>query len=221
MIGVGDVPGCMDGADPTPYLSEYGASILRVIVSPTYGADGSALPCIQAAVDAGFKVHLVIQYWNYFTIEQDVAFFQHVLGYYAASVWAVSVGNEQEGMGGASPAGYAAVWHAVEPVVAQLAPQAIRVAGEVTPWGVPFIQAAYAIGLPGVQAIAAHPYDTDYCFTISTFLAWTRAIGLQAWFTEGLAGPGAFGYHDGVDSSAGDRPLWQMAGAAVADAWLG
>jgi hypothetical protein len=40
-LGVGDVPGCLWGADPTRYLRQYGAAVLRVIVTPLWGGLGS------------------------------------------------------------------------------------------------------------------------------------------------------------------------------------
>jgi hypothetical protein len=93
MIGVGDVPGCMQGADPTPYLRLYHAQILRVIINATHGAYGSALPRVEAAYAAGYKVHLAVQYWNSWTPQQAAAFYRQVLPQYAPYLWAVSVGK--------------------------------------------------------------------------------------------------------------------------------
>jgi hypothetical protein len=45
---------------------------------------------------------------------------------------------------------YAADWDAAEPIVAQMAPQALRVALEASPWSFPFSQRALADGLPGL-----------------------------------------------------------------------
>jgi hypothetical protein len=117
MIGVGQTPGCFQGADPTPYLRIYSASIMRVIVNPGTGADGSALGCVQAAATEGYHVDLTIQLWNWMSVNQDAGEFRSMLAMYGPYVWAVAVGNEQElNQGGASEGGarYAAIWKAVE-----------------------------------------------------------------------------------------------------------
>jgi hypothetical protein len=109
----------------------YGATIMRLIVNPGTGADGSALQCVRDAVYAGYHVDLTIQYWNPMTVAQDADFFRSILGIYGPLAWANSVGNEQElNQGGTTEDGtqYAAVWKAVEPIVATMAPHAI-------PWG--------------------------------------------------------------------------------------
>lgn len=215
-VGVANVPGCLTGSDPSPYIRMYGAQILRVVVNPTWGAAGQALPCIRAAVADGVRFHLSIQYWTSWTITQQVAFFAQVLAYYGPYAWAVSVGNEQElGHHGLpqTPAQYAATWRATVPVIRSMDPPAILVAGEISPWGESFLKSAYADGLPGVQAIAAHAYWAPFCFSIPELEAWAAAHQLPLWFTEGLLGPDAWG-------APGDKTLQQLAGAAVADAWL-
>ncbi len=216
MVGVADVPGCLAGADPTRYIQMYRAQVMRVVVNPNWGANGEALPCVRAAIADGVKFHLAIQYWNSWTIAQQVAFFRQVLSYYGPDVWAVSVGNEQElGHHGLpqTSAQYAATWRAVVPVIRSAAPQAILVAGEISPWGEGFLEAAYADGLPGAQAIAAHAYWAPFGFSIPELESWSAAHQLPLWFTEGLLGPDAW-------AARGDRTLQQLAGAAVADAWL-
>lgn len=216
MVGVANVPGCLTGADPSPYIRMYGAQILRVVVNPSWGAAGQALPCVRAALAAGVRFHLSIQYWNSWTIAEQVAFFRQVLSYYGPYAWAISVGNEQElGHHGfpQTPAQYAATWRATAPEIRSMDPQAILVAGEISPWGENFFKTAYADGLPGAQAIAAHPYLAPFGFSIPELEAWAGAHQLPVWFTEGLLGPDAWG-------AAGDKTLQQLAGAAVADAWL-
>jgi hypothetical protein len=201
-------------------LKRYHATVLRLVVDPQHGEAGQALPCVQAAVAAGYRVHIAIAYSNRWPNRTVVAYFKQVLASYAPYAWAISIGNEQELLqGGASATGrrYAAVWRAAEPVVARLAPQAIRVAGEVSPWGLSFLRAAYASGLPGVQALSTHAYTSRFGFDLPTVVAWARTTGLPLWVTEGLDGPGAW--------PAGQHrmhavPLSQMAGVAVADAWL-
>jgi PASTA domain len=218
MIGIANVPGCLTGADPTPYIRLYGAKVMRVVVSRDWGANGEALPCVRAAIVDGVKLHLDLQYYNNWTVAQDAAFARQVLGYYGPYVWAVSVGNEQElGIDAKpqTPAQYAATWRALVPVIRSAAPQAILIAGEISPWGEGFLKAAYADGLPGVQAIAAHAYRSPFCFSIPELESWSAAHRLPLWFTEGLRGPDAWGTWGGFDLT-----LQQMAGAAVADVWL-
>lgn len=215
MIGVGHTPGCFQRADPTPYLRIYGASIMRVIVNPSTGADGSALACVQAAATGGYHVDLTIQWWNPMSVDQIADEFRSMLSIYGPYVWAAAVGNEQElNQGGTTEDGarYAAVWKAVEPIIVTMAPRAIRVAGEVSPWGLPFLSEAVRGGLPGVQALSAHPYQMAGGVTPAAFLAFAAAWHVPMWFTEGLVGPGSWG-------GAADISLGQMAGAAVAEAW--
>lgn len=215
LTGIGNVPGCIDGADPTPFLRFYGAQILRIIVRPDRGATGSALPCVRAAAAAGYKVNLSIQWSNAWAPAQVADFYRQVLSLYAPFLWAVSIGNEQEFADNGpalTGAQYAAAWRAAEPVVASLAPSAWRVAGEISPWGLPYLKDAFAAGLPGVEAVAAHPYDMQQHFSVPDMLAWCHSIGMPVWFTEGLLLPGSWGP---------DLPLRAMSGATVADAWLG
>jgi hypothetical protein len=217
-IGVGDVPGCLGGADPTRYLRQYGAAVLRVIVTPMWGglgSNGEARPCLQAATAAGYRLHLVIQYANDWSTQQAASYFQQVLSHYAPYAWAVSVGNEQElYQGGPGRTGdqYAADWRVLEPLVAQLAPDAIRVAGEISPWGWQFLKRAVDAGLPGAQALAAHVYTKPHHFRIPDFEQWCRSIDMAYWFTEGASYPG---------SRAPVVPVAQLQGAQVIESWLG
>jgi hypothetical protein len=224
LIGVGNVPGCLFGASPNRFLRRYKAQVLRVVINPKYGATGSAAPCIEAAYKAGFRIHVVIQVWSAWSPTQDAAFFSRVLPRYAPYAWAVSVGNEQElkvnsmlhplkrsvGLTGRQ---YAAVWKAVEPIVARLAPHTIRVAGEISPWGLSYLRDALAAGLPGAQAIAVHPYRVPFGVRISAALSVARRARLPLWLTEGLSRPGAFA----LKLTVSER---MMAGAAVAGIWL-
>jgi hypothetical protein len=201
LVGVGNVPGCVFGANPGRYLRRYRAQVLRVIVNPRYGASGSGVPCAKAAVAAGFRVQLVIQFWNRWTPRRDAAFAASVLSRYAPYAWAVSIGNEQELTinpnvvprtrgGGLTGTQYAVLWRAVEPVVARMAPAAIRVAGEISPWGLSNLRAALAAGLPHVQALAVHPYRAPGGLRVSLALALARRARLPLWLTEALNRPG-------------------------------
>jgi hypothetical protein len=202
-------------------LAPYHATVLRIVIAPVHGAQGQALGCVQAAVASGIRVNFAINYSNRWSIARDVAYFKSVLGYYAPYAWAVSVGNEQElRQGGVSEtaARYAAVWRAVEPVIAKLAPHAIRVAGEVSPWGLPYLRAIYSYGLPGAQALAVHAYATALGFNLGQVLSWEHSTRLPLWVTEGLAGPHAW---PGKPHREHPVTMSQLGGAAVAYAWLG
>lgn len=220
LIGVGNVLGCIDGATSgLPILRTYHASVLRVVVQSPYGQNGQALPCVRAARAAGAKVNIAIGYNNLWSTNTIVAYFRHVLSFYAPYAWAISIGNEQElsaGKGAAeTPTQYAAVWRAVEPVVAGLAPRAIRVAGEISPWGFSFLRGAYRSGLPGAQAIAVHPYAAAFGFKLAHVLAWTHTTGLPLWATEGLTGPYAWS-----KPTQHAVPLSRLAGVRLASAWV-
>jgi hypothetical protein len=220
LIGVGNVRGCLEGSTSgLPILHAYHASVLRIVVQAPYGQDGQALPCVRAARAAGLKVNIAIGYNNLWSTRRIVAYFRHVLGSYARYAWAISIGNEQEVSAGkgapATPAGYAAVWRAVEPVVASLAPGAVRVAGEISPWGFSFLRGAYASGLPGAQAIAVHPYAASFAFKLSRVVSWAQATRLPLWATEGLAGPSAWS-----KPTQHAVPLSRLAGVTLASAWV-
>jgi hypothetical protein len=220
MIGVGNVLGCIDGSTGgLPILRTYHATVLRVVVQTPYGQNGQALPCVRAANATGAKVNIAIGYNNLWSTSKIVAYFRHVLSFYAPYAWAISIGNEQElaeGKGtAATPAHYAAVWRAVEPVVASLAPHAIRVAGEISPWGFSFLRSAYASGLPGAQAVAVHPYAAKFGFNLSHVVAWAHTTRLPLWATEGLTGPYAWS-----KPTQHAVPLSALAGVKLASAWV-
>ncbi len=214
VVEIGDVPGCRTGSSPLSYLAQYQA-VLRVIINPGNYQAG-VIACAQQAAAAGYRVHLVIQWWNPWTIAQVQSFYRTILDQLGGIAWAVSIGNEQEltsGGPGITGPQYATVWQAVEPIVAAQAPQAIRVAGEISPWGFHHLQAAYAAGLPGVQAVSGHPYNMSGCFSLPAFLSWANSIGLPAWFDEGYSLPGVW-------LPAKARTDSEVAGAAVVGAWL-
>jgi hypothetical protein len=221
LVGVGNAPGCVAGATRgLGVLGRYHAQVLRLIIDPRHGANGEALACVRSAAARGIRVHIAVQYDNRWSTARDVAYFARILSFYGPYAWAVSVGNEQElAQGGItqSAARYASVWRAVAPVLRRAAPHAIRVAGEVSPWGLSFLRAAFASGLPGAQAISVHAYRSHWGFDLPSVVAWARGTHLPLWVTEGLAGPGAWpnGYR-GMYAV----PLSAMKGVAVADVWL-
>jgi hypothetical protein len=95
-------------------------------------------------------------------VARVAAYFRRTLPSYAPYAWAVSVGNEQDLVQGAAGSArkYRAVWNAVEPVVARVAPRAIRVYGEPSAFDFPFLEASFVGGRPrGAHVIAFHCYD--------------------------------------------------------------
>jgi hypothetical protein len=192
MLGMGDVYtlGCQN-------LPLQGDSLIRIVVGSTDAPDQS-LACAQTAAQAGYKVLVTVQYGNLASIASDQAWFRQVVGAYAPYAYAIGAGNEQElatSDGGIDSAKqYSSVWKAVEPIVAQLAPRAIRVAGETSPWGDSFMTAAAKAGLPGAEVFASHVYpdNADPQAVTIRFARLAQQHGAQAWATEGMCGPGAW-----------------------------
>jgi hypothetical protein len=222
LIGVGNVPGCLAGSGSgLGVLKTYRAKVLRIVIDPSHAENGEALPCVRAAVAKRYHVHIAIDWNNRWSTRTIVGFFRHVLASYAHYAWAISIGNEQDAnQGGTNETGarYASIWRAVEPVVAHTAPHAIRVAGEISPWGITFLKSAFAKKLPGAQVIAVHAYQSPFAFKLASVVAWAHAKHLSLWATEGLNGPGAWSR---VSPVVRPLPTAQMLGVAAADAWLG
>jgi hypothetical protein len=193
---------CLANQNVNPFLRANHASVMRLILSPQAAPIAAGIGCVEAARAAGFKVYISFQFNNHWTPGQVAAYFARVLPTYAPYVWAVGVGNEQDlamsgtyGQGTVSltrdgrSAGqnYRAVWNAVEPVLVRLAPHAIRVYGEFSPWGFGSTQVGFAHGRPpGVQAIAAHCYHTkfDGLAQVPQDAAWAASKGLPLWCSE-------------------------------------
>src|SRR5262249_7082837 len=141
-------------------MHSHHATVLRIIV-PFWG-NGQAPLCASKAAANGYRVYLSLQYKNRWRPAQVAAYFRRTLPQYAPYAWAISVGNEQDLIQGgrATGANYRAVWNAVEPILARIAPRAIRVYGETSPFGFPFLQQSFGHGRArGAQAIAFHCYD--------------------------------------------------------------
>ena len=214
-IAAGNLPGCLLGtlSDPRPLLRSFRATILRVVVSPPFGGQGQALPCISTARSEGYRVELVIQWTSTWTLTHTKQFFTQMLRSYGRYLWAVGVGNEQEITPRLSSAGYARAWRAVVPIVKRFSPHAVRVGGEISPWGMSFLRGAVRDGLPGIQALAVHTYRYAWAPKISQVLALAQKYRLPVWADEGL--------YDGPKSwhPSRDLPLSAMRGVAVAGVW--
>ena len=226
MIGIGNAPGCLNGADPTPYIRTYAATVLRIVLSQYGGAPGThgeAIPCLKAATAAGARVEIGIQWRSVWTPAQAADFVRQQLAFYAPYAWAVGLGNEQDldwGLPGQpidapqTADQYAADFQAAAQVVATAAPRAVRVAVEGSPWSLPFSQQALADGLPGAQALAFHAYGVEAA-TIRDFYNLATSYGMPLWCTEGLDGPGVW-----VDPRYPPESSAQLADCQLAVAWL-
>jgi hypothetical protein len=198
---------CVNGGDVNAFLQAHHASVLRIVVP--YRGRNSALSCVRQAAIRGYRVYLSVQYDNAWSPARVAAYFRRTLPQYAPYAWAVSVGNEQDLVQGApaphgrslvctrgarpscrpSTAGedYRAVWNAVEPVVRQIAPRAIRVYGETSPFGFTFLEDSYLAGpARGAQAIAFHCYDVQNggLSIVPHVARWAAAHRLPLWCSE-------------------------------------
>jgi hypothetical protein len=218
-IAAGNLPGCLAGTikDPRPYMQEFQATMLRLVVSQGnwHGNAGQALPCVRAAHREGYKVELDIEWASRWPTRTVRWWFSRELSLYRYYANAVAVGNEQEIVApNMSPAKYVSMWRAVEPEIRRMAPWAIRVGGEISPWGFSDLQRELSSGLVGVQAVAVHPYKFSFAPSVSQALSLARRYHLPLWCDEAL--------QDGPDSWPSVSltiPLYRMRGAAVAGVW--
>ena len=194
LMGMGDVGslGCVNLPMGT---------IVRVVVG-YYDSAQRNYACAIAAVHAGYKLDLTIQWSDQWTVPQTQQRFRDVLSLYAPlHPFAVAIGNEQElqvtggwksltQTAGQLAGAYDQMWRAVEPIVAQAVPSATRVAGEISPWGLSYLQDVIADGLPGVQAYGAHVYPAQDGLNPESVAQLAYAHHVQAWATEGMCGPG-------------------------------
>ena len=217
VVEVGNIPGCRSGASPVSILKHYHAGALRAVVTPETFKLG-VMKCARSAVAAGYRLHLVIQWWDQWKDSRVESFFRSVLGRGQPRPWAVSIGNEQElrnhgGKHGITASAYARIWRHVEPIVASHARHAVRVAGEISPWHLAWFQQAFSHHLRGVQAIAGHPYAFPHTWTPKAFASFARRHHLPYWFDEGYK-------LRGVWQPKYARSAHKLAGAAVLGAWL-
>lgn len=194
--------GCLANHNINPFLRRNHANVMRLILARQDTAWGAGVTCVEDAAKAGFKVYVSFQFDNSWAPRRVATYFTQVLPAYAPYLWAVGVGNEQDlttkngyGQGrialtkdGRSAGqNYRAVWNAVEPVLVKLAPPALRVYGEFSPWSFDANQAGFASGRPrGVQAIAAHCYHTKVrgLLQIPQDAAWAASKRLPLWCSE-------------------------------------
>ena len=201
-VAVSDESACLANRNINPFVLRNHGNVLRLILAPQDATVGAGIACVKYAHDAGLKVYISLQFNNRWTPGQVASYFQRVLAPYAPYVWAIGVGNEQDltmhteyGQGrsalarGGQTAGqsYRAVWDAVEPVLVRIAPRAIRVYGEFSPWSFNANAEGFASGRPrGVQAIAAHCYHTKAggLLQVPQDAAWAASKRLPLWCSE-------------------------------------
>jgi hypothetical protein len=196
------------GDNPQSFLQAHDATVLRIVL-PDYPSP-NALRCVERAKAEGYRVYFSLQYNNAWSPTRVSSYFARTLPAYAKYAWAVSVGNEQDivskqRLAQGAPrtarvctgrrrrcqrsagAYYRQVWNAVEPVVARVAPKALRVYGETSPWGFSFLKASFQTGRPrGVQAVAFHCYDTKWggLRAVPRVAAWAGKYHLPLWCSE-------------------------------------
>ena len=193
---------CLANRNVNAFLRKNHANVLRLILAPQDAQGGAGIGCISDARAAGFKVYISLQFNNRWTPAQVASYFRRVLPPYAPFLWAVGVGNEQDltsptdyGQGTSSLGGhgrnagqrYRAIWDAVEPILVKLAPHAIRVYGEFSPWSFAATKQGFASGRPpGVQAIGAHCYHTKAggLIQVPHNAAWAASNRLPLWCSE-------------------------------------
>jgi hypothetical protein len=106
------------------------------------------------------------------------------------------------------------MWRAVEPIIKRMTPWAVRVGGEISPWGYNDLAHELRLGLPGIQAVAVHPSTFSWGFTVSQALALAGRYRLPLWCTEALRdGP------DSWPSISRTIPVSGMKGVAMAAVW--
>jgi hypothetical protein len=203
---------CVDrGDNPQSFLRAHDATVLRIVLPFFYPAP-NALRCVERAEAEGYRVYLSFQYYDAWSPKRVASYFARTLPPYAPYAWAVSVGNEQDivtkqrlaqgaprtarlctGSGRrrrcerTTGAYYRQVWNAVEPELARVAPKALRVYGETSPWGFTFLKDSFETGRPrGAQAVAFHCYDTKSggLRTVPLVAAWAGKYHLPLWCSE-------------------------------------
>ena len=205
-------PCVLHGDNVQSFLQAHDATVLRIVV-PEYPSP-NALRCVARAKTEGYHVYLSFQYGDLWSPARVAAYFARTLPPYAPYAWAVSVGNEQDiisnkrnlTQGGhprearvctgtghrrhcarSTGAYYREVWDAAEPVVARLAPRALRVYGETSPWGFAFLKQSFETKRPpGAQVVGFHCYDTKWggLRVVPRVAAWAGRRHLPLWCSE-------------------------------------
>ena len=176
--------------------------------APTAGGS-NAVACASRASAQGYRVYVSLQYDNAWRPAEVAAYFRRTLPQYAPFAWAVSVGNEQDLSRALGAVGsvvvcssvaaaelppeqrgedYRAVWNAVEPVVARVAPRAIRVFGETSPFGFRLprgrLPAPAARAAPRRSPSTATTSSNGGLSIVPQVAAWAASERLPLWCSE-------------------------------------
>ena len=188
MMGAEDQSRCVDqNVAPLDLLTQHGASIMRVSFNP---ADvGQGVDCIRIAYEAGYRIYLTLGGYSS-DPQQAAAWYAQWVRFYedAAPLWAVGIENEPElahdPLPAETPAQYRAVWNAVAPVVHEIAPDAILVFGEGSPWSESFIKLAWGNTPPQYAgAIGFHCYGIGLQ-RLPEFAVWAAGQNVPMWCSE-------------------------------------
>jgi hypothetical protein len=191
VTGIANLPGDCSMLPPLPHVTA-----VRVNLA-VYEPLVDELACATTVHSAGYRLLISVQYTNTWSLARDRRWFTAAAQMYAPlDPYSISVGNEQ-GLSrhhprSATPAHYDRVWRAVEPIIADHDPQALRVAGEITPWGLAWFRQVVIDGLPGAQVYSAHVYPVTSGYSPRAFVALARTHHVRAWATEGMCGPDAW-----------------------------
>jgi hypothetical protein len=188
MMGAEDQASCVkQDVAPLNLLTQHGATIMRV--SFNSWDVGQGVDCIRLAYDAGYRIYLTLG--GYSSDPQEAAsWYASWVRFYeqAARLWAVSIENEPElphdPLAAETPAQYRAVWDVVAPVVHQIAPDAILVFGEGSPWSESFIKLAWGATPPqDAGAIGFHCYGIGLQ-RLPEFAWWAAGQNVPMWCSE-------------------------------------
>ena len=171
-------------SDVQSWMTANNATVWKVIVP---GDDRSPLESIKAAVSLGYKVYVTLALPAGTTsLAQKVQLITDHAAIYGPYVWAMSVGNEPE-LSDSDPTHYRQVWDAVAPALARVAPHAIKVFGDASPWGLGWLEAAWGDSRPvGVGAVGFHAYPTESggLSVLPQVSAWAQSRGVPCWDSE-------------------------------------
>jgi hypothetical protein len=187
-MGAQEEAQCVDqDVAPLDFLSQHGASIMRVALNPSYVGQG--IDCIRNAYSAGYRIYLTLGGYSN-DPQKAAAWYAQWVRFYenVAPLWAIGIENEPElahdQVPAETPAQYRAVWDTVAPAVHQIAPSTILVFGEGSPWSENFIKLAWGAQPPQYAgAVGFHCYGIGLQ-RLPEFSAWAAQQNVPMWCSE-------------------------------------